>query len=48
MLNDAEWGQIKNQLFDLYEKKNLFSNQEVEKLLQTLLVKNSSSSDLTD
>ncbi len=48
MLNEAEWGQIKNQLFDLYEKKNIFSNQEVEKRLQTLLVKNSSSSDLTE
>ena len=48
MVNESEWNQIKKELFDLYEQKKDFSQKEIEKLLQNLLVKKSDGSSLSD
>ena len=39
MLIESEWEEIKNNLISLYENKQNFSSAELEKKLQSLLVK---------
>ncbi len=48
MLNESEWNKIKQQLFDLYEQKNIFSQMEIEKNLRNLLVKSYDISTLSE